>query len=222
MKLFIDSARLSEIKPCLDTGLISGITSNPSLMTKASEPFEKAVSALCQSTHHPVSLQVLSQQTEDMIQEAKTWAGLFPNAVAKLPLTQAGLQACVALRTMGIRVNLTLCFSPQQALLAALAGATYVSIYLGRVDDIGYDSLKTISEVRNIYDRHGYSTQILVASVRHPTHVLESAKVGADIATIAPSVFWKLFEHPLTHLGLKQFEQDWKNHLASESKTTAF
>jgi len=211
MKIFLDTADLSEIRRAADANLIDGITTNPSLVAKVAgdrDPKDLYVE-ICETVDGPVSAEVVGTDRDTMVTEGKKLAALHDNIVVKLPLTEDGLKACRALVSEGIRTNGTLCFSPSQALLAAKAGATFVSPFVGRIDDISGEGMQLIHQMRQIYDNYGYDTEILAASLRHPVHVVESMLIGADCATIPPKVLWQLAQHPLTDRGLDAFLKDW-------------
>jgi transaldolase len=211
MKIFLDTADLSEIRRAADANLIDGITTNPSLVAKVAgdrDPKDLYLE-ICETVNGPVSAEVIGTDRNTMVVEGKKLAALHDNIVVKLPLTEDGLKACRDLGSEGIRTNVTLCFSPSQALLAAKAGATFVSPFVGRIDDISGEGMQLIHQMRQIYDNYGYDTEILAASIRHPVHVVESMLIGADCATIPPKVLWQLAQHPLTDRGLEAFLKDW-------------
>lgn len=212
MKIFLDTADISEIRRAADAGLIDGVTTNPTLLARASggKDAKEIFREIAEIVDGPVSAEVIGLDTETMLSEGRKLAALHPNIVIKVPLTEDGLKACRQLRGEGIGVNVTLCFSPLQALLAAKAGASFISPFVGRLDDISSDGMQLISQIRQIYDNYGMETEILVASVRHPQHVVESALIGADCATIPPKVLWQLAKHPLTDQGVEAFLEDWK------------
>lgn len=210
MKFFIDTAEINEIKEANQLGILDGVTTNPSLIKKSGRVFADVAREICELVDGPVSLEVISTDVDGMLNEAAELRKLGDNVVIKLPLIPEGLKACKKLTAKGIQTNLTLCFQPLQALLAAKAGATYVSPFVGRLDDIGEDGMAMVSQIRSIYDAHGLDTQILAASIRHPMHVLEAAMIGADAATIPFKVFNQLVHHPLTDKGLAQFMADAK------------
>ncbi len=210
MKFFIDTANLEEIKKGLDMGMVDGVTTNPSLIAKEGCDFEERIREICAIVEGPVSAEVVSMDAQGMIDEAKALSKLADNIVVKIPMTTEGLKATKALGDMGIKTNVTLVFSPLQALLAAKAGATFVSPFVGRLDDISTDGMELISDIVQIYDNYNFSTEIIVASVRNPMHVLVSAKLGADIATIPFKVIAQLAKHPLTDIGLEKFLSDWE------------
>jgi transaldolase len=213
MKIFLDTADLTEIRRAAEANLIDGITTNPSLLAKVAgdaDPHE-ILKEICRTVQGPVSGEVVAVDADGMLEEGRRLAKLDDHMVIKVPLTEDGLRACRALRSEGIPVNVTLCFSTPQALLAAKAGATYISPFVGRLDDVGHDGMEVIAEIREAYDNYGMDTQILAASLRHPRHVLESMLIGADCATIPPKVLYQLMKHPLTDTGLEAFLADWKS-----------
>ena len=210
MKFFIDTANIGEIKEAIDLGMVDGVTTNPSLIAKEKRGFEEIVKEILEVVDGPVSLEAISLDTRGMVEEGKTLAKLGENAVIKLPLTTEGLKATRILATEGIKVNQTLVFSPLQALLAAKAGAAYVSPFVGRLDDVSHDGMEIVDQIITIFDNYGFETEIIVASVRHPRHVLEAALMGAHIATIPFKVIAQLAKHPLTDKGIELFLEDWK------------
>jgi len=210
MKFFVDTAEVNEIKDLLTTGLLDGVTTNPSLVAKSGRDFKEVIAEICSLTDTPVSAEVSALDTESMIAEGEVLAGIAPNVVVKLPLTMEGLKACSFFTANGVKTNVTLCFSPNQALLAAKAGATYISPFLGRLDDINLDGAQLIRDILKIYDNYAFDTEIIAASVRTPNHVTECALAGADIATVPPGVIRRLANHPLTDNGVEQFLADWK------------
>lgn len=210
MKFFVDTADTNEIKELAETGLLDGVTTNPSLIHKAGRNFLEVVAEICGIVPGPVSAEVVATDHGGMMREAEILRKIADNIAVKVPLTIDGLKTCKALTSDGTMVNVTLCFTANQALLAAKAGATFISPFVGRHDDIGFDGMQIISEIRLIYDNYNYETQILVASVRHPIHVLEAAKIGADVMTAPPAVIRQLFRHPLTDRGLEGFLADWQ------------
>jgi len=211
MKFFVDTADLNEIKDLAETGLLDGVTTNPSLVAKSGHSnFIELIKEITSIVEGPVSAEVASTEFETMMAEAKTLSKIADNIAVKVPLTPAGLKVCKNLSKDGIMVNVTLCFSAAQAILAAKAGATFVSPFVGRLDDIGQSGMELISDICSIYASYPYiETEVLVASVRSPMHVVEAAMMGADVATIPPSVIRQLFKHPLTDSGLAQFVEDW-------------
>lgn len=212
MKFFVDTADTAEIVELAATGLLDGVTTNPSLVAKTGRNFLEVVREICELVDGPVSAEVTAVETERMLAEGRRLAGLAPNVCVKLPLTWDGLKACRTLADEGTQVNVTLCFSPAQALLAAKAGATFVSPFVGRLDDVAYDGMQLISDIMEIFRnyRHLYSTEVLVASVRHPVHVVEAARIGADVVTMPPKILHQLVQHPLTDKGLAAFLKDWE------------
>jgi transaldolase len=220
MKLFLDTANLEEIREIKRWGVLSGLTSNPSLIAKEHDDIETHMKALCAEVDGPVSLETTETDPDAMYEEGVKLSQVAPNAVVKVVMTPAGLQAGRRLVDDGIPVNVTLTFSPAQAILAAEIGATYVSPFLGRLDDVGADGMYALREICEIYDVQGYETQVLAASLRHPMHVIEAAKAGADVATMPYDVFSKLVKHPLTDAGMEKFLSDWKK-LQSELKEGA-
>ena len=210
MKFFLDSADISEIKDLYKTGMINGVTTNPSLILKSGQDIFEVTKEICTIVDGPVSSEVTATETIDMLVQAKKLAAIAKNIVIKVPLTWNGLEACKQLTTAGIMVNVTLCFSGNQALLAAKAGATFISPFIGRLDDINLDGIMLLEEIRTIYDNYGIETEILAASIRTPNHLTQSALAGADIATIPPSIFRSLIKHPLTDEGLTKFSLDWE------------
>jgi len=211
MKFFIDTADLNEIRELSATGLVDGVTTNPSLVAKSGGDFFEVLKEICEVVPGPVSAEVTATDFHDMCREGQTLARVADNIVIKVPLTMDGLKACKALSSDGIMVNVTLCFSPAQALLAAKAGATFISPFVGRLDDIATDGMGLIADIVEIYDNYPQlETEVLVASIRHPLHLVDAAKMGAHVATIPPAVLRKLFEHPLTDKGLAAFLADWE------------
>ncbi len=210
MKIFLDTANVVAIKTYADMGVLDGITTNPTLIAKENRDFLGLVSEILQIVKGPVNLEVVSQTTEGMLDEAHTLAALSPNVVVKCPMTSAGLVAVKSLHKEGINTNITLVFSPNQALLAAKAGATYVSPFIGRLDDAGHEGMKVIEDIVKIYENYEIDTQVLVASIRHPVHVVDAARLGAHIATMPPDVLDKMLKHPLTDIGLERFLDDWQ------------
>lgn len=210
MKLFIDTANLEEIKKANSYGILDGVTTNPTLLSKEKQEPLTQLKQICQIVKGPVSAEVMSLESDEIIREAKELAGLASNIVIKIPCTVAGLRATGELSACGIHTNLTLCFSPAQALLVAKAGATYVSPFVGRLDDISTEGMSLVKDIKQIYNNYDIKTQIIVASIRHPIHFLESARMGADIATVPFSVVEKLMNHPLTESGIRRFLDDWE------------
>jgi transaldolase len=210
VKLFLDTANLAEIKEINAWGVLDGVTTNPTLAAREGEDFETMIAAICAEVDGDVSAEVVSTDTEGMIAEAEKLVTIADNVVIKLPLIPAGLAACTVLSSRGIKTNVTLCFSATQAILAAKAGATYVSPFLGRVDDISNDGIDLLSEICEIFRVQGYATEVLAASLRGPQHVAHAAMAGADIATMPASVFRQMVKHPLTDIGLERFLADWE------------
>ncbi len=210
MKFFVDTADLAEIRDLASTGLLDGVTTNPSLVAKAGRSFLDLVAEICEVVTGPVSAEVAATDYETMLAEGKHLAKIAPNVAVKVPLTPAGLKVCRHLANEGTMVNVTLCFSAAQAILAAKAGATFVSPFVGRLDDVGQNGLGLIAEIVQIYDSYPQiTTEVLVASIRNPIHLVESAKMGAHVATMPPAVIRQLYAHPLTDKGLSQFVADW-------------
>ena len=210
MKFFIDTANLEEIKKAAALGMVDGVTTNPSLIATEACPFEKRIGEICGLIEGPVSAEVTSTDSENMIKDARKLAGIATNVVVKIPMTTEGLKATRELSCQGIKTNVTLVFSPLQALIAAKAGATYVSPFIGRLDDISQIGIDIVADIVQIYGNYCFDTEIIVASIRNPVHVLEAAKLGADIATIPYKVIAQLTHHPLTDIGLEKFLSDWE------------
>lgn len=210
MQFFIDTANIDEIKQAIDWGILDGVTTNPTLAAKTGRPFMDVVKDILSIVDGPVSLETVSLDTEGMVKEGRFLAELGDNVVVKIPMTKEGMKAVNILEEEGIPTNVTLIFSPMQALIAAKAGASYVSPFIGRLDDISTDGMNLVRDIRTIFDNYGYETEIIAASIRHPIHVLEAAKAGADIATIPFNVLEALFRHPLTDIGIDKFLKDWE------------
>ncbi|KKC35334.1 transaldolase [Devosia epidermidihirudinis] len=210
MKFFVDTAEIKDIKELYATGLLDGVTTNPSLIAKSGRDFKEVIKEICDLVPGPVSAEVASLEYEGMVAEGEHLAKIADNVVIKLPLTLNGLKATKYFHDKGIHTNVTLCFSANQALLAAKVGATYISPFLGRLDDINLDGVELIENIRQIYDNYGFETQILAASIRSPNHVTQVALAGSDVATIPPDVIRKLANHPLTNAGIEGFLKDWK------------
>ncbi len=210
MKLFLDSANLDEIREVAGWGVLDGVTTNPSLCSKESATFEDNIRAICAITPGPVSAECVSLKADEIIPEARTLAKIAPNVAVKIPVGVEGLKAAKALDREGISVNMTLIFSAGQALLAAKAGARFVSPFIGRLDDVSEDGMALIEEIVEIFRNYQYKTEVIVASVRHPRHVIEAARIGADIATVPFAVMQKLLRHPLTDAGVERFLADWR------------
>lgn len=218
MLFFLDTADVNEVKALCETGMIDGITTNPSLAATSGIPFSELITQMCALVDGPISAEVTALDAATMIAQGHQLAKISKNVTIKVPLTVEGLKACRALSSEDILVNVTLCFSATQALLAAKAGATFISPFIGRLDDISQSGMALIQDIRLIYDNYGYQTAILAASIRHPLHVLEAAKAGADVATMPPKILRQLYQHPLTDTGLENFLKDWnKSGLAIES-----
>jgi transaldolase len=211
MKFFVDTAEIKDIRDLYETGLLDGVTTNPSLIAKSGRQFKDVIKEICSIVPGPVSAEVAATDYDGMIAEGHVLAKLAENVVVKLPLTIDGLKACKTFSKEGIKTNVTLCFSPNQALLAAKVGATYISPFIGRLDDINADGVELIENIRTIYDNYSFATEILAASIRTPNHITEVALAGADVATIPPAVIYKLADHPLTKSGLEAFVKDWKS-----------
>ena len=210
MKIFLDTANVDEIREAASWGVLDGVTTNPSLVAKEGRDFKTVLLEICSIVNGPVSAEVVTLTKEEMVKEGRTLAQIHPNIVVKVPLIVEGLKACKELSRQGIHVNVTLCFSPNQALLAAKAGATYVSPFVGRLDDISEEGMDLIRDIKCIFDRYHFSTQVLSASLRHPVHVVEAAKAGSDVATLPFKVLEQMVKHPLTDIGLERFLKDWK------------
>lgn len=211
MKFFLDTANLDEIRDAASFGLADGVTTNPSLIAKEGDvDFKKHIAAICEIVSGPVSAECTSEDTEGMLREGREYAQIAPNVVIKCPLTRAGLKATNQLSSEGIKVNVTLCFSAAQAILAAKAGASFISPFLGRLDDIGENGLVLLSDIIEIYRNYAWPTEVLAASIRHPIHAIEAARMGADIATMPFKVIDQMFNHPLTDKGQAQFLADWR------------
>jgi transaldolase len=217
MKLFLDTGNVNEIRDAASLGLVDGVTTNPSLVSKEGRDFKDLLLEICSLVDGPISAEVVSVEAEAMVKEGRALAKLHKNIVVKVPLIPEGLKATKHMASEGIRVNVTLCFSPTQALLAAKAGAWCVSPFIGRLDDISSDGMELIDQILTIYENYDYSTQVLVASVRHPQHVVEAALLGGHICTMPYSVFQQLVKHPLTDIGLKKFLADWEARKSATS-----
>lgn len=211
MKFFVDTAEVSEIRSLADAGLVDGVTTNPSLIAKSGRKMSEVIAEICAITPGPVSAEVTATDAEGMLAEGRFLRSIAPNVAVKVPLTEAGLRACRHLAEEGAMVNVTLCFSPAQALLAAKAGATFISPFVGRLDDISQDGMQLIADIVQIYRNYPLlKTEVLVASIRHPMHLVQAAKLGAGVATLPPAVIRQLLKHPLTDKGLDAFLADWK------------
>lgn len=210
MKIFIDTANIEEIKQAHRLGIVSGVTTNPSLIAKEGRNFREVVQEICAIVDGPISAEVISLKAEEMVKEAEELAKIHPNVIIKVPMTADGLTATNILHKKGIKTNVTLVFSANQALLAALAGATFVSPFVGRLDDVGQDGMELIRDIVQIFDVYGFDTEVIAASIRHPIHVTESARAGAHIATIPFKVIMQMVKHPLTDIGIEKFLADWE------------
>jgi len=215
MKLFIDSGNLKEIEALVPLGIIDGITTNPSLLAKEPGDYREILKRICQTVKGPTSAEVVATDADGMIREGRDLASIDPHIVVKVPFTKDGVKACKTLSSEGKKVNVTLIFSPTQALLAAKVGATYVSPFVGRLDDIATSGMNLISEIVDIFGNYPFKTEVLVASCRHPIHVVEAARLGADVCTCPASVIEALFKHPLTDIGLERFLKDWEKAQAA-------
>jgi transaldolase len=216
MKIFLDTANLEEIRQGVEWGIVDGVTTNPTLIAKEGADFEKRIKEICELVQGPVSAEVISLNWEGMVEEARKLAAIDEHVVVKIPMTPDGIKAVKILSAEGIRTNVTLVFSANQALLAAKAGATYVSPFVGRIDDNGNDGLKLLEEIMQIFVNYGFETEVIAASIRHPMHVVEAALIGVDIATVPFDVLKKMFMHPLTDVGIKRFLQDWESYKSSK------
>jgi transaldolase len=221
MKFFIDTANLNEIREANAMGILDGVTTNPSLIAKEGRPFKQTILEICNIVDGPVSVEVVAIEASGMLREAEEFATWHKNVVVKLPTTKEGLKACKTLTGKGIRTNLTLCFSPNQALMVAKAGATYVSPFVGRLDDISHVGMDLVRQIIQIYNNYGYKTQVLAASLRHPLHVVEAAVAGAHVATIPFKVLDQMIKHPLTDKGLDAFLKDWEKVKAQAAELVA-
>ena len=215
MKFFVDTGNLKEIQNLVPLGIVDGVTTNPSLLAKESGDVRHLLKQICETVQGPVSAEVVATDTAGMVREGRDLAALDRHIVVKVPFTREGVKACKTLTGEGIRVNVTLVFSPAQALIAAKVGATYVSPFIGRLDDIATPGMDLIRQIVEIYENYGFMTEVLVASVRHPMHVVEAARIGADICTCPAAVIDALFKHPLTDIGLERFLKDWEKAQAS-------
>ena len=210
MKFFLDTANIDEIRQAADLGVLDGVTTNPSLVAKEGRPFEEIVLEICEIVQGPVSAEVVATDFETMVEEGRRLAAIHEHVVVKCPLTRDGIKATKQLSEDGIRVNVTLCFSPGQALMAAKAGAAYISPFVGRLDDVSQDGMELVQQIIAIYENYGFPTEVLVASIRNPKHVLDAALMGADVATVPYKIFEALLNHPLTDKGLAAFLADWE------------
>ncbi len=210
MKFFLDTASVKEIREGVALGVVDGITTNPSLVAKEGRPFREIVEEICRLVDGPINLEVVGTDADTMVAEGRDLAKIHANVVVKIPMIAEGLKAVRRLHLEGVKVNVTLCFSPSQALLAAKAGATYISPFIGRLDDISHVGMDLVRDILTIYRNYGYPTQVLAASLRHPLHLVEAAKAGAHVATMPFAVLQQLLKHPLTDVGLERFLSDWK------------
>jgi len=211
MKFFVDTTNVDVIRELEDTGILDGVTTNPSLVAKSGKNFIELITEICKVVKGDVSAEVAATDYEGMVAEGRKLRAIADNVVVKLPLTPAGLKACKTFSDEGTKTNVTLCFSANQALLAAKAGATYISPFVGRLDDNGHDGMELIADICQIYDNYGFETEVLVASVRHPYHIFEAAKIGAHVATLPANTLWRLFDHPMTAKGVEDFVKDWES-----------
>jgi len=210
MKIFIDTANVDEIRRMNDLGIIDGVTTNPTLMAREKRSFKDLVAEIVRIADFPISIEAVSTEAEAIVKEARDLASIAPNIVVKIPIIEEGLKAVKILSREGVKTNVTLVFSANQALLAAKAGATYVSPFIGRLDDIGHEGMQVVRDMVQVYNNYDYRTQVIVASIRHPLHVIDAAKAGAHVATIPPDVLRRMIRHPLTDIGLQRFLEDWK------------
>ncbi len=210
MKFFLDTANLDEIREAASLGVLDGVTTNPSLMAKEDgDDYHAVLKEICDIVGGPVSAEVVADESGEMIRQGKTFARLSEHIVVKIPMTPEGMKAVKALSSDDIKTNVTLCFSANQGLIAAKAGATYISPFIGRLDDAGMDGMQVVADLVDIYERYAYSTQVLAASIRHPMHIVEAARLGADVSTMPYKIFQQLFKHPLTDIGIELFNKDW-------------
>lgn len=209
MKIFLDTANLNEIKQAHKLGVVDGVTTNPTLMSKEQKSYITVLKEICSVVKGPVNAEVMGETSDKMIAEAKELIKIDTNIIVKIPMSLEGLKAVRELEPQGIKTNVTLCFSPLQAILVAKANASYISVFVGRLDDAGHDGMEVIRQIKEIYTKYQFATKLIVASIRHPLHVLESALAGADIATIPYAIFEKMFKHPLTDAGIQTFLKDW-------------
>ncbi len=217
MKFYLDTANINEIREAASLGILDGITTNPSLIAKEGRDFHSTLREICGIVNGPISAEVTATDREGMLREGRELARIHANIVVKVPLTKEGLQTCKELRSEGTRVNVTLCFSPSQALMAAKADASFISPFIGRLDDISQDGMELIRTIRAIYDNYGFETEILAASIRHPMHVVDCALAGADIATMPYSVCTQILKHPLTDIGIQKFLADWEKQAVKKA-----
>lgn len=210
MKIFLDTANIDEIRDAASLGVVDGVTTNPSLIAKEGRDFEEVIREICAIVDGPISAEVISTEAKGMVAEARELAKIHPNVTIKIPMIAEGLKATKILSAEGIKTNVTLVFSASQALLAAKAGATFVSPFVGRLDDVSHEGMDIIAQIVQIYDNYGYETEVIVASVRHPLHAVVAAQMGAHVATIPPKILMQMIKHPLTDVGLKNFLADWE------------
>lgn len=213
MKMFLDTANIEEIRKAVGWGVIDGVTTNPTLVSRENAIFEDRIVEICELVRGPVSAEAVSTEYKEMVKEARRLAQLSEHVVVKIPMTPDGIRAVRELKTLGIKTNMTLVFSPLQSILAAKAGATYVSPFIGRLDDIGHVGMELVEQIVQIYRNYNFETEVIVASIRHPEHVIEAAMVGADIITVPFAVLEKMFKHPLTDIGIVNFQKDWEKYL---------
>lgn len=211
MRLFVDTANIEEIRAAAELGIISGVTTNPSLLAREGRDIREVINEICSIVDGPISAEVVSPDALSMVAEARELAAIHANVVIKVPMCAEGLKAVGMLKREGIRTNMTLLFSANQALLAALAGASYTSVFVGRLDDIGHDGMEVVADCVSIFAQYGLDTEIIAASIRHPQHVLASARLGTDIATVPFPVLWQMISHPLTDVGIQKFLSDWQS-----------
>ena len=216
MKIFLDTANVDDIRQAADLGVLDGVTTNPSLMAKESGDYRRMLEEICEIVQGPTSAEVVAEDTDEMVRQGREYAKISEHIVVKIPLVAAGIRAVKQLTAEDIKTNVTLCFSANQALLAAKAGATYISPFVGRIDDVGQNGMQVVSEIIEVYEAYAFPTQVLVASVRHTQHVLEAARMGADVATVPHKVLMQMLKHPLTDIGMKKFADDWEQVLARQ------
>lgn len=213
MKMFLDTANIEEIRKAVGWGVIDGVTTNPTLVSRENAIFEERIVEICELVRGPVGAEAVSTEYKEMVKEARRLAQLSEHVVVKIPMTPDGIRSVRELKTLGIKTNMTLVFSPLQSILAAKAGATYVSPFIGRLDDIGHVGMELVEQIVQIYRNYNFETEVIVASIRHPEHVIEAAMVGADIITVPFAVLEKMFKHPLTDIGIVNFQKDWEKYL---------
>lgn len=218
MKIFLDTANLDEIREAAALGVLDGVTTNPTLMSREQGDYRAMLKEICDIVQGPVSAEVVADDTEEMLRQGREYAKISEHIIVKVPLVAEGIKAVCVFASEEIKTNVTLCFSANQALIAAKAGATYISPFVGRLDDVGINGMQVVSEIVEIYENYGFPTQVLVASVRHPQHVLEAARMGADVATIPHGTMLQLLKHPLTDIGLEKFAKDWEKVLARQKE----